>query len=109
MKKKRQSYAIASEILYTALSGVHKTRMMYSCNLSNEGCTKYINSLLRKRLLEKKEDRFHTTKRGIQFIETYQKLERLWEDNIIPKSIQRSRIHKKRQLGLALSLAVGIG
>lgn len=69
MKSRRQSYTIASELLYTALSGVHKTRMMYSCNLSQEIGTKYINSLLRKRLLEKKGDRFHTTKRGIQFIE----------------------------------------
>jgi predicted transcriptional regulator len=75
---KRQPYAIVSEILHTALTDVNKTRLMYSCNLSYEMCDKYIGSLLRKGLLEKKEEVFHTTKKGIQFIQTYQKLKCLW-------------------------------
>ena len=102
---KRQTYEIASEMLYVALSWVHKTSLLYSCNLSNQICNKYISSLLRNGLLEKREDKFHTTKKGVQFIQTYQKLEGLWNNNVIPKIIQRSRIHKKRRLGFTLSLA----
>lgn len=102
---KRQRYAIASEILYAALSGAKKSHLMYSCYLDHKRGEKYIKTLLKKGLLEKKEDRFHTTKKGIQFIETYQKLEHIWDNNLTPKIIQRTRNHKKRRLGFALSLA----
>ena len=76
---KRQTYAIASEILYAALSGVQKTRLQYSCNLGQEMCNKYISSLLGNGLLEKRYKEFYTTKKGIKFIETFQKLEDLWK------------------------------
>ena len=75
---KRQAYTIASEMLYFALLGVNKTRLTYSCSLSHKRGEKYITTLLKNGLLEKKEDIFHTTKKGIQFLEIYQKLERLW-------------------------------
>ena len=74
---KMQSYAVASEMPYVALSGIHKTRFMYSCNLSHKMCEKYVNILMKNRLLEKREDLFYSTKKGIQFLETYQKLEGL--------------------------------
>jgi predicted transcriptional regulator len=65
-------------MLYGALSGIQKTHLIYSCNLSHKMCKKYITTLLKNGLLEKKEDRFHTTKKGIIFLETYKKLEHLW-------------------------------
>jgi predicted transcriptional regulator len=68
-------------------------------------CQKYITNLLKKGLLEKKEDRFHTTKKGIKFVETYQKLELLSEKTLTSKILQRQRIRKKQKLGFATSFA----
>lgn len=96
----RSSYTIISEILYLALGGAHKTSLINSCKLSNKTCKKYITTLLEKGLLEKSGNRFHTTKKGIQFLETYQKLERLWDNNLKAKIVQRARIRKKKRLGL---------
>lgn len=75
---KRQSYDLAGEMLYLALSGVKKTNFIYSCNLSFKICEKYIKILLGNGLLEKKGDCFLTTSKGIKFLETYQKLENFW-------------------------------
>ena len=75
---KRQGYDLAGEMLFLALSGVKKTKFIYSCNLSFQMCEKYIKILLGNGLLEKKGDCFHTTPKGIRFLETYQKLECLW-------------------------------
>jgi predicted transcriptional regulator len=67
-------------------------------------CEKYITTLLETGLLEKKRNRFHTTKKGIKFIEIYQELERLFDKNVAVKTIQRQRIRKKRKLGFLFSL-----
>lgn len=75
---KRQSFAIASEMLYSAIGGVRKTHFVHSCNLSTKLCEKYIQLLLKKRFLEKKEDQFKTTEKGIQFLKTYKRVEHLW-------------------------------
>ena len=92
---RRSKYEILAEMIYVALSGVHKTSFINSCKISHKMCEKYIISLLKKGLLEEKDDRFHTTKKGIQFLETYQKLERLWDNNATLKIVQRAHIHKK--------------
>ena len=75
---KRQSYDLAGEMLFFALSGVKKTNFIYACNLSSRICEKYISLLMGNGLLEKKGDYFHTTKKGIKYLETYQKLDSLW-------------------------------
>jgi len=75
---KRQPCTIASEMLYAAVEGVRKTHFISSCNLSYKVCEKYVAILLRDGLLEKKEDQFYTTEKGVQFIKTCQKLEHLW-------------------------------
>jgi predicted transcriptional regulator len=100
----RSQYEIVSEMLYLALGEVHKTGLINSCKLSHKMCEKYITTLLETGLLEKKRNRFHTTKKGIQFIEIYQELERLFDKKVAVKTIQRQRIRKKRKLGFLFSL-----
>ena len=75
---RRESFAIASEILYHTLGGARKTSIASSCNLSTKVCGKYVTILLRKGLLETNEDYFYTTEKGKQFLATYQKLELIW-------------------------------
>ena len=75
---RRESLAIASEILYYSLAGAHKTSIVSSCNLSTKVCKKYVTLLLRKGLLERKEDNFNTTEKGKQFLAAFQKLELIW-------------------------------
>jgi predicted transcriptional regulator len=101
---RRAFYTIMSEILYLGLGGVVKTNLINSCKISNKMCEKYITTLLEKGLFEKNGNHFHTTLKGIQFIETYQELERLWDINTAQKIAQRAAIRKKRRLGLASSL-----
>jgi predicted transcriptional regulator len=102
---RRSKYEIMSEMLYLALPGAYKTSFINSCIISHKMCEKYITTLLKKGLLEEKDGRFHTTKKGIQFLEAYQKLELLWEKNVTSKILQRQGIRKKRKLGLASSFA----
>ena len=75
---KRQSYDLAGEMLFLALSGVKKTSFIYACNLSFGMRDKYIKILLGNGLLKKNGAYFHTTEKGIKFLEMYQKLECLW-------------------------------
>lgn len=75
---KRRSYQLAGEMLFLALPSIKKDKFINSFNLKNGLSKKYIIKLLRNELLENKHDRFHTTKKGVLFLETYQKLEDLW-------------------------------
>lgn len=75
---KRQGYDLAGEMLLLALSPVKKTKFIYACNINFKIRDKYIKLLLSNGLLEKKGKYFHTTEKGIKFLETYQKLECLW-------------------------------
>ena len=75
---KRQTYDLAGEMLFLALSGVKKTNFIHRCNLSFEIRDKYVKLLLGNGLLEKNGDYFHTTEKGINFLKIYQKLECLW-------------------------------
>lgn len=72
---RRERFAIISEILYQALRGASKTSICKSCNLSTKICGKYFAISLMHGLLEKNENLFYTTKKGIKFLTTYKKLE----------------------------------
>jgi predicted transcriptional regulator len=102
---RRSAYAIMSELLYVAVSGVSRTFLINSCNIHYKVCEKYITTLLEKGLLEKRGNHFHTTKKGVQFLETYQELENLLDKNVVSKLIQHTRIRKKKRLGLASRFA----
>lgn len=72
----RNFFEIISEILQVAKNGAKKTRIMYSCNLSHRMTQSFLNFLLESDLL-RKASAFHTTEKGLQFVEAYQNLELL--------------------------------
>jgi len=72
----RSSIEIIAEILRVAKHGAKKTCIMYSCNLSFDATKEYLMYLLEADFL-RIGDSFHTTEKGIQFLNTYQTLELL--------------------------------
>jgi len=74
------------EILRTAVEGKIKTHIMYKAKLSYAQLNEYIQLLLNKGLLEnvtirqKRIDRkvYKTTHRGLEFIENFENVNRLW-------------------------------
>jgi len=72
----RSSFEIIAEILRVAKNGAKKTRIMYSCGLSHEFVEKYLALLLETGLLRTGSS-YHTTEKGIQFLQNYQTMELL--------------------------------
>ena len=72
----RSSFEIIAEMLRAAKHGAKKTRIMYSCNLSYGATEEYLTYLLEAGLL-RIGNSFHTTDKGIQFLNAYQTLELL--------------------------------
>jgi len=72
----RSSIEIIAEILRVAKHGAKKTRIMYSCNLSFDATKEYLTYLLEADFL-RIGNSFHTTEKGIQFLNAYQTLELL--------------------------------
>jgi len=75
---KRNRLAIIAEILQAAKDGAKKTHIMYRCNLSYRQTIKFITDLLENGLL-RIGNSYHTTKKGLQFLQAYQTLELLLE------------------------------
>ena len=73
---RRDRFEIIAEILRVAKNGAKKTCIMYSCNLSHRMTKNFLTSLLETGLLREGEA-FHTTEKGLQFLQVYQILERL--------------------------------
>jgi len=78
---KRDRIEIIAEILQVAKNGAKKTRIMYQCNLSYRQTKKYLNHLLRIGFL-RIGNSFHTTEKGLKFLQTYQTLELLMNTRI---------------------------
>ena len=84
--KRRDRHDIAVEILRTAVEGKIKTHIMYKAKLSYAQLNEYIDLLLTKGLLEnltirqKRMDKkvFKTTQKGLDFIENFENVKRLW-------------------------------
>ena len=72
----RSSFEIIAEILNTAKNGAKKTRIMYSCGLSYRFVEKYLELLLDTGLLQTGNS-YHTTDKGMGFLNNYQTLELL--------------------------------
>jgi len=73
---KRDRLAIIADILEIAKDGAKKTRIMYGCNLSFRQTKKYLNHLLKIGFL-RLGNSYHTTEKGLQFLQTYHTLELL--------------------------------
>ena len=73
---KRDRLEIIAEILQTAKDGAKQTRIMYGCNLSYRQTKKLLSHLLDTRLL-RVGNSYHTTEKGLRFLQTYHTLELL--------------------------------
>ncbi|MDH5794615.1 MAG: transcriptional regulator [Candidatus Bathyarchaeota archaeon] len=87
MKKtfvKRGRLEIIYEILSVARKPTQKTRILYSCNLSYDQLQKYLKYLGHHSLLSstdnKGKERFQTTKKGMEFIKGYERLNSFLEE-----------------------------
>ena len=72
----RSSFEIIAEILKVAKNGAKKTRIMYSCGLSYRFTGKYLALLLETGLLRIGSS-YHTTEKGLRFLQNYQTMELL--------------------------------
>jgi predicted transcriptional regulator len=73
---KRNHFDIIAEILQVAKKGAKKTHIMYQCNLSYRQTNKLLNFSLETGLL-RTGNSYHTTEKGLRFIQTYQTLKLL--------------------------------
>ncbi len=73
---KRDRFEIIAGILQVARDGAKKTHVMYLCNLSYRQTNNYLNHLLKIGFLQTGNS-YHTTERGLHFLQTYQALELL--------------------------------
>lgn len=63
---------IVAEILILAKDGTSKTKIMYGAYLSSVQMKDYLAVVIDKGLLEQKEAKYHTTKKGMEFLRHYQ-------------------------------------
>jgi len=73
----RTQEKIIVDILRTARTNSTKTRIVYSTNLNFKVFKKYAEHLLVHGLLQKIENKFKTTEKGLRFIEHHRELELL--------------------------------
>jgi predicted transcriptional regulator len=72
----RSSFEIIAEILRVAKNGAKKTRIMYACGLSHRFIEQYLTFLLETGLLRTGSS-YHTTEKGMRFLQKYQTIELL--------------------------------
>ena len=72
---------IIANILENARDGVNKTKLMYSSNLSFQHFNSYLEFLFDRKLLDVVEEGrqiyIKTTRKGIEFLRLYRKIERI--------------------------------
>jgi len=73
---RRDRLKIIAEMLQKAKNGAKKTHIMYQCNLSYRKTNEYLIRLLETGLL-RMGNSYHTTEKGLRFLQTYQTLELL--------------------------------
>lgn len=78
---KRGRLEIIAEILRAAKSGAKKTRITYQCNLSYCQTKRFLTYLLETGFL-RIGNSYHTTEKGLKFLQAYQTLELLLNTRI---------------------------
>ena len=73
---RRDRFKIIADMLQKAKNGAKKTRIMYQCNLSYHQTNEYLTHLLETGLL-RMGNSYHTTEKGLQFLQAFQTLELL--------------------------------
>ena len=72
----RSSFEIIAEILQVAKKGAKKTRILNYCNLTHSMTGEYLTYLMESGLL-REGNSFHTTEKGMRFLQAYRTLELL--------------------------------
>ena len=72
--KRRDKHDIVLDILKIARGGKRKTQIMYKAKLSYSQLKEYIELLNDKGLLESNDGFYHTTRKGLDFIRTYEEI-----------------------------------
>ncbi len=90
---KRNRLAIAANILTIAKTGALKTHLMYNGNLSYSMLRNYLNFLHQNELLDEsyypndKTTLYHTTEKGVRFLESYLVLNELATPTAMKESL----------------------
>jgi len=77
--KYRSRTDIVCEILKIAENGNSKTKIMYGAYLSYDQMKDYMTVILQNTLIEKKEMKYFTTKKGLDFIKQYESIGQMLE------------------------------
>ena len=68
---RRNNLDICADILKVAQPGARKTQIVYKANLNFIIVKKYLGNLIKIGLIEKFDKFYYTTKKGVDFIESY--------------------------------------
>lgn len=80
-KQKRSRLETIHVILTLSVEGIKKTHIMYRANLSHLQLEKYLEVLVSKQFLEKKNEFYVTTSLGLAFIEKFKEIQSLMGEN----------------------------
>ncbi|MCW4039891.1 MAG: winged helix-turn-helix domain-containing protein [Candidatus Bathyarchaeota archaeon] len=81
MNRKRSRLETIYTILTLSQQGIRKTHIMYRANLSHQQLVKYLEVLTTKNLLAEKEGLFVTTNQGLAFIDKFQEIQNIMDEN----------------------------
>lgn len=103
----RSRFEIMADILQRAVTGAKKTWLLYSANLSYSQHQKYISTLVELGLLSKMNGLYTTTKKGMDFITSYQTLTSLLGETFSMTAEAKRELAKKksRRIDGALSIS----
>ncbi len=74
---KRSCEKILSEILEVSLDGTSITGIIYQANLNFEMASRHLETLVDHDLIEMSNGKYKTTKRGKEFLNSYQDIQNL--------------------------------
>ncbi len=81
LNRKRSRLETIYTILTLSRQGIRKTHIMYRANLSHQQLVKYLEVLTTKHLLAEKDGAFITTDQGTAFIEKFQEIQNIMDEN----------------------------
>ncbi len=81
LNRKRSRLETIYTILTLSRQGIRKTHIMYRANLSHQQLVKYLKVLTTKNLLAERDGLFITTDQGVAFIEKFQEIQTIMDEN----------------------------
>ncbi len=102
----RSRFEIMADILQRAVTGAKKTWLLYSANLSYSQHQKYISTLVELGLLSKMNGLYTTTKKGMDFITSYQTLTSLLGETFSMTAEAKRELAKKKSRRIDGALSV---